>query len=163
MIRRVLIVESDPKVARDMFLLFHFEFGRFERERYEPEIAKSVAEAAEQTQTINFHCIIMDVDLPEMKAYEAIPLLKTINNKPPIIITADKNSLEVETKVREQDVYYYHLRSFGPDELRLAVGSVFENSKKVEKDREPYRGIARPVMLKQLRPIDDKRRTTDNK
>jgi len=151
MIRRILIVEPDLKVARDLFLLFHFEYGRFVRECYEPEIAESVAEAIEQVQTISFHCIIIDVDLREMKGYEAIPLMKTINNTAPIIMTTGNNTLGLETKVREQDVYYYHIRSFGSDELKSAVNSVFENRQEVKKSRRPSIVVTKPVVLKQLR------------
>lgn len=150
MIRRVLIVEPDPKIARDLFLLLHFEYGRFEPERYEPEIAGSVAEAVEQVQTVNFHCIIIDVDLPEMKGHEAVPLMKTINNDPPIIITTDKNTLELETKVREQDVYYYHVRTFGLNELKLAVHSVFEKLPEVKRSRKRDMAATKPIVLKQL-------------
>jgi len=150
MIRKILIVEPDPKTAQELFLLFHSGYGRFGRERCEPEIAESVAQAAEQVQTINFHCVIMDVDLPEMKGYEAVPLIKMISKNTPIIMTADKNTLELETKVREQDVYYYHLRCFDQNELRLAVRSVFEESGKVESGREPDKGAAKSILLKQL-------------
>jgi CheY-like chemotaxis protein len=155
MIRRILIVEPDLEVARDIFLLFQLERGRFESERYEPEIAGSVAEAVEQAQAVNFHCIIMDVELPEMKGYEAVPLIKTINNKLPIIITAGKNSIEVETKVREQDVYYYHIRSFGLDELKLAVGSVFDELGKLEKVEKLHKVVAKPILLKRLRSSEN--------
>ncbi|MBA7685281.1 hypothetical protein ES703_93699 [subsurface metagenome] len=150
MIRRILIVEPDPKTAQDIFLLFHSEYGRFGRERYEPEIAESVARAAEQVQTINFHCVIMDVELPEMKGYEAVPLIKMISKNIPIIMTADKNTLELETRVREQDVYYYHLRCFDRNELRLAVRSVFEESGTVKMGRKPDKGAAKSILLKQL-------------
>lgn len=149
MIRRILIVEPDPEIAQEMFLLFHFERGRFERERYEPEIAESVAEAVEQVQTVNFNCIIMDVELPEMKGYEAIALMNTIGNNPPVIMTAAKNSLELETKVRQQDVYYYHLRCFGLDELKSAVGSVFEKLQELKRTRKPSIAAA-PIVLRQL-------------
>ena len=47
MIRKILIVEPDPKTAQELFLLFHSGYGRFGRERCEPEIAESVAQAAE--------------------------------------------------------------------------------------------------------------------
>jgi len=151
MIRRILIVEPDPKIARELFLLFHSAYGRFEQERYEPEIAESVAEAVEQAQTVKFHCIIMDIDLPEMAGYEAIPLVKTINGTSPIIMIADKSTIELETKVREQSVYYYHLRAFGLDELKLAVGTVFEKMGKVEEIGKLNKGAAKPVLLKQMR------------
>ena len=150
MIRRILIVEPDPEIAQEMFLLFHLERGRFEHDRYEPEIAESVAEAVEQVQTVNFNCIIMDVELPEMKGYEAIALMNTIGNNPPVIMTAAKNSLELESKVRQQDVYYYHVRAFDLDELKSAVHSVFENLQELKRTRKP--SIATPpIVLKQLR------------
>jgi len=147
MIRRILIIEPEPQIARDVFLLFHFEHGRFEQERYEPEIAASVTEAVEQAQAVKFHCIVMDAELPEMKCYEAIPLMKTLNENPPIIVTAEKNNLELERKVRKQDIYYYHLRAFGLDELRLAVESIFEKSLRV---RKPEITAIKPIVLKQL-------------
>jgi len=149
MIRRILIVEPDPKIARELFLLFHFAYGRFEQERYELEIAESVAEAVEQAQTVNFHCVIMDADLPEMKVYEVIPLIKTLNNNPPIIVIADENTVDLETKVRKQDVYYYHLRAFGLDELKLAVQCIFERLQ-VERVKRTDRAATKPVVLKQL-------------
>ena len=151
MIRRVLIVESEPKIAGDMFSLFHSESGRFERERYEPEIAESFTEAVEQAQTVNFHCIIMDADLPEMTGYEAVPIMKTISKNTPIIITTDKNTLELETKAREQNVYYYHVRSSNQSELKLVVGSVFENLEKASLSREIDKAATKPVILKRLR------------
>lgn len=150
MIRRILIVEHNPKTAQELFFLFYSEYGRFGRERCEPEIAESVAQAAEKVQTINFHCVIMDVDLPEMKGYEAVPLIRMISKNTPIIMTTDENSLELETKVREQDVYYYHLRCFDQNELRLAVRSVFEKSGKVKSRREPDKGAGKSILLKQL-------------
>jgi len=154
MIRRILIVEPDTKIANDMFLLFHFEFGRFEPERYEPEIAESLAEAVEQAQAIDFHCIIMDVNLPEMNGYEAIRLMKTMSKNAPIIMTTDKNTLELETRVREQNAYYYYIMSFDHDELKLAVDSVFENFEKAKVSRKIGKVATKPVMLKQLRLSD---------
>jgi DNA-binding NtrC family response regulator len=157
MIRRVLIVESDPKIADDMFSLFHSEYGRFERERYEPEIAESFTDAIEQAQTVNFHCIIMDADLPEMTGYEAVPIMKKISKNTPIIITTDKNTLERETKAREQNVYYYHVRPSNLDGLKLAISSIFEKLKRTTDGKETDEVAAKPIMLKQLRLFREKR------
>ena len=151
MFRRILIVEPDPKTARELFLLFHFEYERFERERYEPEIASCLAEAVEQVQTINFHCVIMNVDLPEMKGYDAVPLIRKLSNGIPIIMTADTNTLELETKVREQDAYYYHIRGSNEDELQLAVQSIFEERQTVRGSRKPDNRGTRLTVLRQLR------------
>jgi len=151
MIRRILIVEPDSKVAQELFHLFHFEYGRFESERYETEIAVSVAEAIELSQAVAYHCIIIDVSLPEMDGYEAIPLMRTINNNPPVIITTGKNTLELETKVRQQEVYYYHIRSFGLEELKTVTQGVFENLQKAKLSKKSDLPRPKPVVLKQLR------------
>jgi DNA-binding NarL/FixJ family response regulator len=150
MARRILIVEPDRQVAEEMWNLLYFEHGRFERESYELGIAQCVAEAFEQVQAVDYHCIIMDVNLPEMDGYEAVELLKTVSRNTPIILTAEHNTRELESKVREKDVYYYYLRSFGQDELRLAVGSLFNGQARREGAKRSEEGASRPVRLKQL-------------
>jgi two-component system response regulator ResD len=150
MARRILIVEPDRRVAEEIYNLFHFERGRFEREHYELEVAESVTEAIEQVEAVDFHCVIMDVNLPEMDGYEAAGLLKTIIRDTPIILTAEHNTPELETKIRERDVYYYHLRSFEQDELRLAVGSVFDGRLKAEKSKESEKSAPKPVRLRHM-------------
>lgn len=152
MIRRILIVEPDPGVAEEIFMLFYREFGRFGAERYEPEIAGCVAEAFEQAQAVNFHCIIMDVNLPEMEGYEAVELLRTVSRNTPIVLVAEHNTRELESKVREKGVYYYYLRSFGHDELRLAVGGLFNGQLRGERAKKSDEVAVRPVRLKQLCP-----------
>jgi len=151
MARRILIVEPDPTNVHDLFLLFHSEGGPSPRVRYEPQVATSLAEAVEKTQTTRFHCVILDVNLPEMKGYEAVPLIRTINNNPPVIMVAAENTQELETKVREQDVFYYHLMSFDQNELRLAVENIFKKLPTLKESRRPSIGAARPILLKPLR------------
>jgi DNA-binding NtrC family response regulator len=157
MIRRVLIVGPEPKITCGLFKLLHFEFGRFESERYEPEIAESFTDAIEQAQVTNWHCIIMDADLPEMEDREVIRLMKTISKNTPIIITTDKNTLELETKAREQKVYYYHVRCSNLDGLQLAISSVFEKLKRTTAGKEIDEVAGKPIILKQLRLFQKER------
>jgi DNA-binding response OmpR family regulator len=148
--RRILIVEADPQVARELFGFFHFDSERYEQERYEPEIAGSVAEAIEMAQNVNFDCVIMDAVLPDMDVCDAIPLMKTINNDPPIIITTGNNDLHLEANVRTQDVYYYHVRIPGTNELELAVRSVFEKLQNVRRSEQGKKHAFERVVLKQM-------------
>jgi len=67
------------------------------------------------------------VDLPEMKGYEAVSILKNIHPQIKIIMTTTKNSRELEAKVREQDIFFYFIKSFGRDELKLAIQNAFNN------------------------------------
>jgi DNA-binding response OmpR family regulator len=149
MARRILIVEPDPRTSQDLFALFHSQRGSSLQDRYELQVATSLSEAAEIAQTIRFHCVILDVNLPEMKGYEAVPLVRTINSDPPVIVITAENSPELEAKVREQDVFFYHLTSFDYDELRLAVESMFEKLPTLKEGKKP--GAVRPILLKPLR------------
>jgi len=162
MARRILIVESDPANVHDLFLLFHSEGGLSPHERYELQVATSLAEAVEKAQTTRFHCVILDVNLPEMKGYEAVPLMRTISNNPPVIMVSAENTQELETKVREQDVFFYHLLSFDQNELLLAVENIFKNLPTLKEGRKQSIGAARPILLKPLRSFQKEDKRTEN-
>ena len=72
-----------------------------------------------------YACAIVDVQQSGMKGYEAVPVLKSKNREIKIIITSEKNSKALEAKIRDQDIYYYHIRSFDLKELNLAVQNIF--------------------------------------
>ncbi|MDH5705926.1 MAG: response regulator, partial [Candidatus Aminicenantes bacterium] len=72
-----------------------------------------------------FNCLIMDVNLPEMKGYEAVSIIKSIDPKIKIIMTTKKNTKSLEAKVREQDIFFYFIKSFGKEELKLAIHNAF--------------------------------------
>jgi len=162
MARRILIVEPDPKNARDLFLLFHSEGSRSPHARYEPQVATSLSEAVEKAQTIRFHCVILDVNLPEMKGYEAAPLIRTINNSPPVIVVATGNTPELERRVREQNVFYYHLMSFDQNELRMAVENIFEKLPALRESRKPSTGAVTPILLKPLQSFQKQDKRTED-
>jgi hypothetical protein len=42
-------------------------------------------------------------------------------------MTTQKNTRELEAKVREQDIFFYFIKSFGKDELKLAIHNAFNN------------------------------------
>jgi DNA-binding response OmpR family regulator len=44
----------------------------------------------------------------------------------PIIMTSDANSPELESTILQHKVFYYHIKSFGNDELVLAVRNAVE-------------------------------------
>ena len=64
--------------------------------------------------------LVMDVRLPEPMGYEAISIIKGLDRKLPIIITAENNPKQ-EIQVRQKGIFYYHINSFGTDELILAI------------------------------------------
>jgi len=79
-----------------------------------------------QKEKINV--LVMDVCLPEEMGYEAISIIKGLDRKLPIIITADENNPEQESRIRQQGIFYYHVNSFGPDDLMLAISNAMVRS-----------------------------------
>lgn len=79
-----------------------------------------------QNEKINV--LVMDALLPEDMGYEAISIIKGLHRKLPIIITADENNPEQESRIRQKGIFYYHVNSFGMDELILAISNAMVRS-----------------------------------
>ena len=117
--KKVLIIDPDPKERRDLIY-------SLKEEHYFIDTGKSLSEAIKKVSEGGFGCLVMDINLPEMKGYEAVPILKNLDPKLRIIMTTQKNTKHLEAKAREQDIFYYFIKSFGKDELRLAIKSAFD-------------------------------------
>jgi len=117
--RRILIVDPDKRVSQELSSLFTGE-------SYDVEISEGVREAIERISNVKFDCVIMDVNLPEMEGFKAVPMLKAIDSKVQIIMTAVENTAELEANVRKQDIFYYYIKPFNRGELKEAVRDVFK-------------------------------------
>lgn len=124
-----MIVDPDSKADRDLSPLLIDE-------GYDVETSEGIRKAAERVKDVKFDCVIMDVDLPEMKGYEAVPIIKAIDPKVQIIMTTAENTMELEAEVRKQDIFFYYIKSFDPEELKEAVQDVFKKLGKVKKVKE---------------------------
>lgn len=114
--KRILIIDPDEN-DRNVMATF------LRQHNYSVETAKGLSDALKKVSEGCYDCLIMDVDLPEMKGFDAVSIFRNIDPKIKVIMTAKKNSMELESKVREQDIYYYFIKSFGKDELRLAINN----------------------------------------
>ena len=72
--------------------------------------------------------LVMDVCLPEEMGCEAISIIKSMYDRLPIIVTTDENNPELESSVRQMGIFYYHVKSFGMDELMLAISNAMARS-----------------------------------
>jgi len=126
--KAILIVEPNNDTAKE------YE-GMFREEGYDVEIVASVGEAVKLIKDIKFNCIIVDVDLPDMAGYDAVPVIKTIEPDISVIITAATNTKELEARVRNEDIFYYYIKSFDREELKLAVRNAFRDSRRRGKAR----------------------------
>ena len=112
--RRILIVDPDRLFAGRLSATLSCQ-------GCDVETTEGIARAAQRLKDVEFDCVVLDEDLPEIKGHDAVPVLKVICPGVPIIMTAARNSLELELKIRRQDVFFYHVKAFDLDELELAV------------------------------------------
>jgi CheY-like chemotaxis protein len=127
--RRILIVDPDNETTQELTSIFIDE-------GYDVEISRGIKKAAERIKDVNFDCVIMDVNLPEMEGYRAVLILKAIDPKVQIIMTAAENTEELEANVRKQDIFYYYIKSFDRKELIEEVRAVFKKIGKVKKTKK---------------------------
>ena len=116
--KRILIIDPDEN-DRNVMATF------LRQHNFSVETGRGLSDALKKVTESSYDCLIMDVDLPEMKGFDAVSIFRNIDPKIKVIMTAKKNSMELESKVREQDIYYYFIKSFGKDELRLAINNAF--------------------------------------
>jgi len=114
--KRILIIDPDRKERQNLESFLR-------REDYFVESGKGLPDAIKMLSEGGFNCLIMDVDLPEMKGYEAVSILKNIDPNIKVIMMTKKNSKRLEAKVREQDIFFYFIKSFGKEELKMAISN----------------------------------------
>lgn len=116
--KKILIIEPDPRERQNfVHLLKH--------EDYHIETARNLSEGLKKVSRGMFDCLLIDTHLPEMKGYEAVPILKNLDPRLKIIMTTKKNSKRLEAKVRQEDIFFYFIKSFGKEELKLAIRNAF--------------------------------------
>lgn len=97
-------------------------------EHIEVVLDKDLGSAIHRAQTERFDIIVLDANSKGMPIERTIQILKSIQPSIKIIVKTDLNSKELEAKIRKETIYYYHLDSFGLDDLRLAIESAIRQT-----------------------------------
>lgn len=82
--------------------------------------------AIHQAQEINYDLVVTDATVEGMQIQNVIQLLYGCNPKCRIIVVSDSNSISLETSIRKEKIYYYHLNSFGMKDLTTAVSAALD-------------------------------------
>ena len=85
------------------------------------EILPDLVSGLQKAQEQHYDVILMDTRSHGIKIDRAIRLLKVFDPQVRIIVQTDENSRRLEARVRREQIYYYHLNSFGADDLATAV------------------------------------------
>jgi CheY-like chemotaxis protein len=75
----------------------------------------------QKAQERHFDVIVLDAKSQGVKVDRTIRLLKGCDPTSRIIVRAEENSRLLESRVRKEQVYYYHVDSFGLQDLELAI------------------------------------------
>lgn len=73
-----------------------------------------------QTQRVDvlvLHALLLEQDCG------FISVIKGMERNLPVIVCADVNTAEQESKIRKQGIFYYHIRSFGIEDLEMAISN----------------------------------------
>lgn len=79
-------------------------------------------------QCENVSVLLMDVQLAAGMGYDALSIIKGLCRDMPIIVTTETNNPEQESNIRRKGIFYYHVKSFGLEELMLAITSAMSRS-----------------------------------
>ena len=119
--RTILVVDPDPLFTRKLAALLSSQ-------DYDVETVQGITPAVQRLKDVGFDCVIMDEDLPEIKGHDAVAVLKAICPATPIIMTAPRNTPELESRIRRQDIFFYYVKSFDIHELQMAVRDAFRKT-----------------------------------
>ena len=117
--KSILLVEPDQHTAKRLDAVL-------KKEKFKVHLAERGSETIRYVQQEHVSVLILDTGIKDMKWEEVVPIVKGFNPGMPIIMTSDANSPELESTILHHKVFYYHIKSFGNDELVLAVRNAVE-------------------------------------
>jgi len=132
---QVLIIDGDGSAREDLA-------RALSRAGIEAPACGSLSAARELMRGRRFGCAIVDVVLEDGDAFQAVAELRRAAPALPIIVTAAENTRDLEARVRQLNVLYYHVKGFGREELLEAV-------------REALAGPGGKAVQKKILVIDD--------
>lgn len=112
----LMIVKHEKKIVHELS-------GLFNKNNLVLAIEHDLGAAINRAQNARFDVIVLDANIKGMPIEQMIQIFRGIDPGAKIIIKTNENSKELEAKVRRERIYYYHLDSFGIDDLELAIKS----------------------------------------
>lgn len=88
---------------------------------------KTLKETMLTLQQQRVDVLVLDAALLEEDC-QFISVIKGIEEDLNIIICAETNTPEFESKVRKQRIFFYHIRSFGTQDLKMAISNAINKS-----------------------------------
>ncbi|MCP4682360.1 MAG: hypothetical protein GY864_08490 [Desulfobacterales bacterium] len=93
--------------------------------------ASTLKETLLTLQSQSVDALVLDAVLLDEDC-DFVSIIKGIKEDLPVIICAETNTPEFESKIRQQKIFYYHIKSFGTQDLEMAVSNAIN-----KKDERP--------------------------
>jgi CheY-like chemotaxis protein len=110
---RVLVCDDDALVRDSVVEALTGEFS--------VETAHRAVETIQNIMRTRYDALILDLRLPGLGGLEAVPVIKRLDARLPIIVITGYSSYEAEQAVRGTGIFYYLPKPFSIDELSDAV------------------------------------------
>ncbi len=110
-----LLVTAKPEKADIDIINF------LQRHRVEYDTAADQLSAIQKAHQNVYDVVVLHAETGG-QVNSAIRILKDCNPQVRIIVCAEHNSRDLETAVRKENIFYYHVNSFGPQEITTALG-----------------------------------------
>jgi DNA-binding NtrC family response regulator len=117
--KNILIINSKITESSDLTESLKEQMIPFESS---PDVLSGLSRAHEQ----QFDVIILDSRPTGMQIDQVIRLFKRYNPYTKIIVRTDVNSRQLEAKARKEPIYYYHVNSFGLQDLMMAISTALQ-------------------------------------
>lgn len=117
--KKILIIEPDPIMSKKLYQVFR-------KERFVANMTERASEAIRKIQEEHVSVLILDVEVKDMAWNEVVPIVRGLDPNLPIIMTSAQNTPELEANILRQKAFYYHVKSFGTEDLVLAVRNAVE-------------------------------------
>lgn len=113
--KTILIAEKAGKTPKELEL--------FAKERgFELLKADNLKDVLLTLQENRIDSLVLDAGLLEADC-GFISVIKGMEKDLPIIVCAEKNTPELESEIRKYRIFYYHIKSFGIEDLVMAIAN----------------------------------------
>lgn len=102
------------------------ELNRFLKDgNYHAMRARTLKETLLTLQNQRVDVLVLDADLLGEDC-GFISIIKGMEEQLPVIVCAETNTPEFESSIRQQRIFFYHIKSFGTQDLEMAISNAVE-------------------------------------
>jgi len=115
-VKTVLIVDNDMEMRQRLSTALA-------KEGYNVETAQQLGEVLEKTLISRTSLIVVNLQTPNIPGCDTISMIKKFNSSMPIITITDDDSIETERRVRQEGVFFYFVKPFATEDMKIVINS----------------------------------------